>query len=174
MEQIHFVFNTHAAPETAYIQLSISAGWHPAYQRNGIHNPWSCLDEFTIKYATFQLCYNVHHTSCSSSWLQCATHMSTSVYWVKSIAMLSTVSQQGHEWVSVKQTIQHTWNFHRLITSHEQVQISLIFVLFTECNWPTLCTELYHSFIWYTGSYIFRHPCAIFRELLISSWLTWK
>jgi hypothetical protein len=43
-----------------------------------------------------------------------------------------------------------------------------------EYNWPTLCTELCYSFIWYAGSYMFRHPCAIFRELLMSSWVTWK
>jgi hypothetical protein len=41
-------------------------------------------------------------------------------------------------------------------------------------NWPTLCTELYYSFIWYAGSYMFRHPCCIFREILMSSWVTWK
>lgn len=35
--------------------------------------------------------------------------------------------QQGHEWVSVVQTIYHTSNFHRLITSHEQEQITLSF-----------------------------------------------
>jgi hypothetical protein len=37
-----------------------------------------------------------------------------------------------------------------------------------ERNWPTLCTYYYHSFIRYVGSYMFRHPCAIFRELLMS------
>jgi hypothetical protein len=36
-----------------------------------------------------------------------------------------------------------------------------------------LCTD-YHSFIWYAGSYMFRYPCAIFMELLISVWVTWK
>jgi hypothetical protein len=43
-----------------------------------------------------------------------------------------------------------------------------------EYNWPILCTELNHSFIWYAGSYVFRHPCAIFMELLMSLWVTWK
>jgi hypothetical protein len=43
-----------------------------------------------------------------------------------------------------------------------------------ECNWPTLCIELNHSFIWYAGSCMLRHPCAIFMELLMSSWVTWK
>jgi hypothetical protein len=42
-----------------------------------------------------------------------------------------------------------------------------------EYNWPTLCT-VYHSFIWYAGSYMFRHPCAIFRELLTSLLVTWR
>jgi hypothetical protein len=42
-----------------------------------------------------------------------------------------------------------------------------------EYNWPTLCTD-YHSFIWYAGSYMFRHPCAIFRELLMSLWVAWR
>jgi hypothetical protein len=33
-------------------------------------------------------------------------------------------------------------------------------------NTPTTCTELYHSFIQYTGSYMFRQWSAIIRELL--------
>jgi hypothetical protein len=33
---------------------------------------------------------------------------------------------------------------------------------------------IYHSFIWYAGSYMFRHPCDIFRELLMSLWVTWR
>jgi hypothetical protein len=41
-------------------------------------------------------------------------------------------------------------------------------------TWPTLFTELYHSFIWYAGSYMFRGTCAIFRDLLMSTWVTWK
>jgi hypothetical protein len=46
--------------------------------------------------------------------------------------------------------------------------------IYLEYNWPTQGTELYYSFIWYAGSYMFRHPCAIFRELLMSSWFSWK
>jgi hypothetical protein len=34
---------------------------------------------------------------------------------------------------------------------------------FNGYNRPTLCTD-YHSFIYYSGSYMFRHLCAIFRE----------
>jgi hypothetical protein len=41
-------------------------------------------------------------------------------------------------------------------------------------DWPSPCTELHPSFIWYAGSYMFRHSCAIFRELFMSSWVTWK
>jgi hypothetical protein len=41
-----------------------------------------------------------------------------------------------------------------------------------EYNWPTLCTD-YHSFIWYADFYMFRHPYANFRELLMSIWVTW-
>jgi hypothetical protein len=44
---------------------------------------------------------------------------------------------------------------------------------FIESNLTTLCSD-YHSFIRYAGSYMFRHPCAIFRELLISLWVTWR
>jgi hypothetical protein len=32
-----------------------------------------------------------------------------------------------------------------------------------EYNWALR----YHSLIWYAGSYMFRHPCAIFREILM-------
>jgi hypothetical protein len=32
---------------------------------------------------------------------------------------------------------------------------------------PTLCTD-YYSFIYYSGSYMFRHLCAIFRERPLS------
>jgi hypothetical protein len=35
-------------------------------------------------------------------------------------------------------------------------------------------TELYHSFIQYTGSYIFRQWTAIIRELLGFVWVTWN
>jgi hypothetical protein len=38
----------------------------------------------------------------------------------------------------------------------------------------TLCTELYHFFIQYTGSYMFRQQSAIIRELLRSVWVTWN
>jgi hypothetical protein len=34
-------------------------------------------------------------------------------------------------------------------------------------NKPTLCTD-YYSFIYYSGSYMFRHLCAIFRECNLS------
>jgi hypothetical protein len=40
-------------------------------------------------------------------------------------------------------------------------------------NIPTLCTD-YLSFIYYSGSYMFRHLCAIFRERPLSFWVTWK
>jgi hypothetical protein len=33
-QQIHFVFNTHEATQTAHIQLSILAGWHPSHARD--------------------------------------------------------------------------------------------------------------------------------------------
>ena len=36
------------------------------------------------------------------------------------------------------------------------------------------CTELYHSFIQYTGSYMFRQWSAIIRELLGFVWVTWN
>ena len=65
---------------------------------------------------SFKLCYNVNHTSCSPSWMTCATRKSARV---NSATMLSTVTQKGHEWVSVVQTIYNTSNIHRVITSHE-------------------------------------------------------
>jgi hypothetical protein len=40
-------------------------------------------------------------------------------------------------------------------------------------NRPTLCTD-YHSFIYYSGSYMFRHSYVIFRERPESFWVTWK
>jgi hypothetical protein len=40
-------------------------------------------------------------------------------------------------------------------------------------NRPTLCTDCY-SFIYYSGSYMFRHLCAIFRKCPLSLWVTWK
>jgi hypothetical protein len=36
------------------------------------------------------------------------------------------------------------------------------------------CTELYHSFIQYTGSYMFRQWSAVIRELLRFVWDTWN
>jgi hypothetical protein len=36
-------------------------------------------------------------------------------------------------------------------------------------NRPTLCTD-YYSFIYYSGFYMFRHLCAIFRERPLSLW----
>jgi hypothetical protein len=40
-------------------------------------------------------------------------------------------------------------------------------------NRPTLCTD-YHSFIFYSNSYMFRHLYAIFSERPLSLWVTWK
>jgi hypothetical protein len=51
-------------------------------------------------------------------------------------------------------------------------------ILFSICirigyNRPTLCTD-YYSFIYYSGSYMFRHLCAIFRGRPLSLCVTWK
>jgi hypothetical protein len=60
--------------------------------------------------------------------------------------------------------------------------VSVLFVVSTqtiEClqiigyNRPTLCTD-YHSFIYYSGSYMFQHLCAIFRERPLSLWVNFN
>jgi hypothetical protein len=40
-------------------------------------------------------------------------------------------------------------------------------------NRPTLCID-YYFFIYYSGSYMFRHLRAIFRERPLFLWFTWK
>jgi hypothetical protein len=50
---------------------------------------------------------------------------------------------------------------------------SIFFLLITGYNRPTLCTD-YHSFIYYSGTYMFRHSYVIFRELPVSFWVTCK
>jgi hypothetical protein len=68
------------------------------------------------------------------------------------------------------------WHWtNRTQNSHLKPTVHTVYKHFytAEYNWPTLCTDC-HPFIWYADSYMFRHPCAIFRELLMSLWVTCK
>jgi hypothetical protein len=68
---------------------------------------------------------------------------------------------------TIRYCLSHTWVSH---SCHYVIKIAIFMfnICTVDCligyNKTTLCTDYYHSFIYYLDFYMFRHSYAIFRE----------
>jgi hypothetical protein len=72
-------------------------------------------------------------------------------------------------------------NTRQKVHGNHSITILILFKMRLKQNYPlrvakttNTCTELYQSFILYTGSYMFRQRSAIIREILGFVWVTWN